>query len=163
MNIRFVLLFLILSFYSCKENTTSNENTETSAVEKEVITPVVKDEKVTEPTIISADLNNRSRNMKLLQGLWENIGDPAKRVEFKNTKKIDIMEGVQADEGTVFSITDKCEQTNINIQGESKQRFISILSLNQCYYISQLNGKILHLGDMSTGKTIKYKKVTPAN
>ena len=147
--------------FSCKQNDASSVSTDSAASEKSTVAAIVEETVDDRFTTNPVDLNNRSRNMKLLQGLWENIDDPSKRVEFKNTKKIEIMEGVQADDGTVFSIIDKCEQSNINIQGESKDRFISVLSLNQCYYIAQLNGKTLHLGDMSTGKTLKYKKVIP--
>ena len=161
MNKIYIFTLIALVMFSCKENASNSESTESAKTEKSSVAAIVEETVDDRFTTNPTDLNNRSRNVKLLQGLWENIDDPTKRVEFKNNKKIEIMEGVQADEGTVFSIIDKCEQSNINIQGESKDRFISVLSLNQCYYIAKLNGKTLHLGDMSTGKTLKYQKVVP--
>jgi len=158
-----IVLFLVLLLSSCKQEASSKvvreetKNTEVSQLKAQQ----EKQEDVTEPKTNSTFVNDRSRNSKLLQGLWEDIGDSTKRVEFKNSKKIDMMQDVQPDEGSTFAITDKCEETNINIQGESKGRFITVPSLNKCYYIALLNGKTLHLGDLSNGKTFKYKKVLP--
>ncbi len=151
MKLAYFLLLITCLLFSCKNNQTKQIDGIGHTVVEETSNTIPSSKK---------EINNHSRNLKLLQGLWQNLAEENQKLEFKNSRIIEITEGVQKDEGNVFTITDQCEQKNIVTPAKANDKIISIISLNRCYFIVQLDGNELKLGDLSNGKTLTYKKVS---
>ena len=104
--------------------------------------------------------NNASVKM-LLQGKWQSVDDKTNFLIFENDVRIEFNEGIENVDEEQFVLSNKClndSDKEIEIELE-KDKYISCLGSDLCWYIEDINKNFLILRYMGRGNTLKYSRV----
>lgn len=153
--IHFGLTLLFTSFLaSCGKEASKKTEDKKDSTEKSTQTSTPKtEEKTTKST------------MDLLQGKWQSIDDSKSFVVFENNLRKDIYDGEKSIEDEVFVLSDECqnpldkEANKERNPPKEKDKYISCVKTDMCWYILELDDKTLSLSYMGRGNTLTYKKV----
>lgn len=107
--------------------------------------------------------NAQKTNLELLQGKWQSIDDKTNFLIFENNhrKEANIIKGKGDWDDEEFVLSDKCindSDKDIELDKE-KDKYISCLESDLCWYIVSIDKKTLSLSYMGRGNTLTYKKV----
>lgn len=107
--------------------------------------------------------NAQKTNLELLQGKWQSIDDKTNFLIFENNhrKEANIIKGKGDWDDEEFVLSDKCindSDKDIELDKE-KDKYISCLESDLCWYIVSIDEKTLSLSYMGRGNTLTYKKV----
>jgi len=131
-----VCAMLIFTFTAC--NVTGNDNS-------------MEGNKVQAPTY-------ESNNMGLLQGTWQDVFERENRITFVGDTKRDEFPGVKIND-VKYTVSDHCgNPSNVNTN-KLEDRYITVLSLDQCFFINSLTESKLELTQVGQSSKSKYRKV----
>lgn len=112
---------------------------------------------------LSQIANAQKTNLELLQGKWQSIDDKTNFLIFENNhrKEANIIKGKGDWDDEEFILSDKCiNDSDKDIElGKEKDKYISCLESDLCWYIVSIDEKTLSLSYMGRGNTLTYKKV----
>jgi len=155
------LISLSLFIFSCSTSTTNNET-------KDKQTDSVKTQNSNEVTtkVTESQANDEtSQTYKLLQGQWQNEQDMSNEIVFeKNHRKEIVFDKNHKTNGfddNEFILSDRCmnaSNSNSDVPKE-KDKYISLVKEDMCWYIVKINATTLELSYMGRGNTLVYKKV----
>ncbi|NWJ51909.1 MAG: hypothetical protein HXX14_13700 [Bacteroidetes bacterium] len=101
--------------------------------------------------------------LQLLQGKWQSTDDKTNFLIFENNhrKEANIINGKGEWDDEVFVISNKCMNTTDKNEelDEEKDKYMSCLKSDLCWYIVELDSATLSLSYMGRGNTLTYKKV----
>jgi len=106
-------------------------------------------------------VNAQKSNLELLQGKWQSTDDKTNYLIFEDNHRKEIAKGMTGWDDEEFTLSDKCINYN-NKESENereKDRYISCLESDLCWYIIEVTPTRLSLSYVSRGNTLTYKKV----
>ena len=100
-------------------------------------------------------------NFELLQGKWQSTDDKTNFLVFEKNHRKEIARGMDKWDDEEFILSDKCmNDSNKDMEVEKeKDRYISVLKSDLCWYIIKLDPDTLSLSYLGRGNTLTYKKV----
>jgi len=129
----------------------SNQITDSTKSEKIIATPKTK-KAITQKS-----------TMELLQGKWQSMDDKTNFLVFEKNhrKEANIVDGKGNWDDEKFVISDRCmNETDKNEEIDTeKDKYISCMKSDLCWYIVKLDSTTLELSYMGRGNTLTYKKV----
>jgi len=144
--ITFCLISFCIIFSGCGNKQTTQTNIDTVSKKTNLNQP-------NESTV------NTSLTMTLLQGSWQSLDDESNYVIFENNHRKELaIESNGTDEE--FVLSEKCmnkSDANNGIPSE-KDKYISCLQSDMCWYIVKLDSVNLELSYMGRGNTLRYMK-----
>lgn len=103
----------------------------------------------------------RSGIAELLQGKWQHIDDTSNYLVFEGNHRKETAGGSDQWDDEPFVLSDKCAN-DFNKDSETepeKDRYISCIASDLCWYIIDVDQKTLSLSYMGRGNTLTYKRV----
>ncbi len=103
----------------------------------------------------------RSGIAELLQGKWQHVDDKSNYLVFEGNHRKETAGGSDQWDDELFVLSDKCANDfNKNSETEpEKDRYISCLASDLCWYILDVDQETLSLSYMGRGNTLTYKRV----
>ena len=103
----------------------------------------------------------RSAIAELLQGKWQHVDDKSNYLVFEGNHRKETAGGSDQWDDELFVLSDKCANDfNKNSETEpEKDRYISCLASDLCWYILDVDQETLSLSYMGRGNTLTYKRV----
>ena len=100
-------------------------------------------------------------NFDLLQGKWQSEDDKTNFVVFEKNHRKEIAEGTKAWDDEEFIISDQCgnEMNKADNNPKEKDKYISCIKSDLCWYIESVTAEKLILQYMGRGNTLKYTRV----
>lgn len=99
-------------------------------------------------------------NLDLLQGKWRNTDDTTNFLVFEKNHRKEIAAGMTEWDDEEFILSYKCineSDKNLEIQNV-KERYISLIKSDMCWYIVDLDDHSLTLSYMGRGNTLNYTR-----
>lgn len=98
---------------------------------------------------------------ELLQGKWQSLDDKTNFLVFDKTQRKEIAKGMKDWDIEPYSLSNKClNESDKVMNGEpEKDKYISCLKSDMCWYIISINKDFLTLSYTGRGNTLKYKRV----
>jgi hypothetical protein len=109
------------------------------------------------PTMDNA---NAGSVVELIQGKWQSLEDESNFLVFEKNERKEISDGMDSWDVEPFVLSDKClneSDSNNGIELE-KDRYISCMESDLCWYIVDVNRDFLSLSYMGRGNTLRYKR-----
>ncbi len=100
-------------------------------------------------------------NFYLLQGKWQSTDDKTNFIIFENNQRKEIATVMNDLVVETFSLSDKCtnQSDTYNHLPSEKDKYLSLIKSDLCYYIIELNATNLSLSFMGRGNTLNYTRV----
>jgi hypothetical protein len=135
----FIILFIAVIFTGCGNNS---------------------GHRITHKDSLAVKIKSGKKILELLQGKWQNTDDSTDFVIFENNHRKRIAGKMTKWDDEVFILSDSCcnesnRETNLEIE---KDRYISSMESDMCWYILKLDSKTLLLSYISTGNIISYQR-----
>ena len=98
---------------------------------------------------------------ELLQGKWQSMDDKTNFLMFDENERKEISDGMKTWDKEAFVLSNKClnESDKENGLKLEKDKYMSCMESDLCWYIVFLNKDFLTLSYMGRGNTLKYKRV----
>ena len=144
--VSFIIILSMLTNLGCK-NTTENKSTADSTA------VIVDSVKATKSTGAGSTLDQ-------LQGLWQSTDDAKNFLLFEGDHRKESYEGIDAVDDEIFVLSDKCmnESNKDAVTEKEKDRYISTIDSDMCWYIVSVDSEMLTLSYMGRGNTLVYKR-----
>jgi len=115
------------------------------------------DENKTDST---AGIQEQPSNFELLQGKWQSNDDKTNFLVFEKNHRKEISEGMQNWDDEEFILKDQCENETNKADNNSKEkdRYISCIKSDLCWYIESVSKEKLILQYMGRGNTLTYTR-----
>lgn len=158
------LLILGITFVSLSVFTSCGVDSHKKSAPDAAIDKIAEEPAATNPeTQGSATVASQKTALELLQGKWQSTDDQTNFVVFENNhrKEANIVDGKGDWDDTEIVVSDHCmnAMNNDDATAKEKDRYISCLKEDLCWYILTLNDSTLSLSYMARGNTLEYKKV----
>lgn len=157
-----VAAFSLSILTSCGGGNNKEAVSNSSPKELAQVTDSTKTEKII-ATHHSSKVIAQKSTRELLQGKWQSMDDKTNFLVFEKNhrKEANIINGKGQWDDEVFVISDKCmNETDKNEElDKEKDKYISCLKSDLCWYIVKLDSATLELSYMGRGNTLTYKKV----
>ena len=100
-------------------------------------------------------------NLDLLQGKWKSIDDQTNFLIFEGNQRKEISEGMNNWDEETFIVSDRCingvdEDRELT---KEKDRYMSCLESDMCWYIVTLDSKTLIISYILRGNDLTYTRV----
>lgn len=148
------IFFAVLVMTGCTGGSSPSKETESTAGGSNA-GQSVSDELVSGPEAM------RSGVAELLQGKWRHIEDTSNYLVFEGNHRKEIAGGSDQWDDEPFVLSNKCVNDfnkDHDIKPE-KDRYISCLASDLCWYIIDIDQETLSLSYMGRGNTLTYKRV----
>ena len=98
---------------------------------------------------------------ELLHGKWQSMDDKTNFLMFDENERKESSDGMKTWDNEAFVLSNKClnESDKDNGLGLEKDKYISCMESDLCWYIVSLNKDFLTLSYMGRGNTLKYKRL----
>ena len=98
---------------------------------------------------------------ELLQGKWQSLDDKTNFLVFDKNQRKEIAKGMSNWDMEPFTLSNKCLiESDKEMTGEpEKDKYISCVKSDMCWYIISINKDFLELSYTGRGNTLKYKRV----
>ena len=98
---------------------------------------------------------------ELLQGKWQHIEDETNYLVFEGNHRKEIAEGMDKWDDETFVLSNKCanQSDKDNEIEPEKDKYISCIEADLCWYIMGVDEESLSLSYMGRGNTLTYKRV----
>jgi len=106
-------------------------------------------------------VNAQKSNLELLQGKWQSTDDKTNFLVFEDNHRKEISKGMTSWDDEEFTLSDKCINDNNkdNDTEREKDRYISCVESDLCWYIIEVTPTKLSLSYVARGNTLTYKRV----
>ena len=107
------------------------------------------------------DTQTAQSNFEKIQGKWQSTDDKTNFLVFEKDHRKEFADGMEKWDDEVFVLSDKCLNDldkDREIEPE-KDKYISCIKSDLCWYITEVNSTDLSLSYMGRGNTLMYKKV----
>ncbi len=97
----------------------------------------------------------------MLQGKWQHFEDKTNYLVFEGNHREEIAEGMDKWDDKTFILSNKCANQSDKDNGivPEKDRYISCIESDLCWYIVDVDKENLSLSYMGRGNTLTYKRV----
>lgn len=97
----------------------------------------------------------------LLQGKWQSLDDKTNFLVFDKNLRKEIANGMKNWDSEPFTLSNKClNESDKVMNGEpEKDKYISCIKSDMCWYIISINKDFLELSYTGRGNALKYKRV----
>lgn len=93
-----------------------------------------------------------------LHGKWQSLDDASSVIVFEENRKIEIYNDKEI-ANSVYIRSNKCQnKSNVNNEKETN-KYISVEQDDLCFYIIKLDETYLELNHLSTGNTLRFKRI----
>jgi hypothetical protein len=109
----------------------------------------------------SLDTQTAQSNFEKIQGKWQSTDDKTNFLVFEKDHRKEFADGMEKWDDEIFVLGDKCLNDldkDKEIEAE-KNKYISCIKSDLCWYITEVNSTDLSLSYMGRGNTLMYKKV----
>jgi hypothetical protein len=98
---------------------------------------------------------------ELLQGKWQSMDDKTNFLMFDKNERKESSDGMKTWDKEAFVLSNKClnESDKDNGLELEKDKYMSCLESDLCWYIVSLNKDFLTISYMGRGNTLKYKRI----
>lgn len=98
---------------------------------------------------------------ELLQGKWQSLDDKTNFLVFDKNQRKEIAKGMSNWDIEPFTLSNKClNESDKEMTGEpEKDKYISCVKSDMCWYIISINKDFLELSYTGRGNSLKYKRV----
>lgn len=156
-----IICSLTFSLISCKNDSAVKNNTIQTEQKSHDVSTFKKDSTT---AINKSILNNEETNssiLELLQGKWQHHSDNTNFLIFENNHRKEIAGATDKWGDETFTLSNKClnESDIDNGIPPEKDKYISCIESDLCWYIVEINKENLTLSYMGRGNTLKYKRV----
>ena len=113
------------------------------------------------PIAETQDTQTAQSNFEKIQGKWQSTDDKTNFLVFEKDHRKEIADGMEKWDDEVFVLGNKClndSDKDKEIEPE-KDKYISCIKSDLCWYITEVNSTDLSLSYMGRGNTLTYKKV----
>ena len=109
----------------------------------------------------SIEKKNVISTNELLQGKWQSMDDKTNYLMFDKNERKESSDGMKTWDKEVFILSNKCSNESNKDNGLKleKDKYLSCIESDLCWYIVYLNKDFLTLSYMGRGNTLKYKRV----
>ncbi len=99
--------------------------------------------------------------IELIQGKWQSMDDKTNFLIFNKNERFEISDGMNTWDKETFVISNKClnESDKDNGFELEKDKYISCIESDLCWYIVAINKDYLTLSYMARGNNLYYKRV----
>jgi hypothetical protein len=115
----------------------------------------------TSKSSLRAKTQTAQSSFEKIQGKWQSTDDKTNFLVFEKDHRKDFADGMEKWDDEVFVLGDKCLNDldkDREIEPE-KDKYISCIKSDLCWYIVEVNSSGLSLSYMGRGNTLTYKKV----
>ncbi|MBK6947758.1 MAG: hypothetical protein IPH16_06540 [Haliscomenobacter sp.] len=105
--------------------------------------------------------NNKEADIaQLLQGKWQHIDDESNFLVFEGNHRKETAAGTNQWDDEIFVLSDACANPSDKANGgePEKNRYISCIESDLCWYIIEVDKENLSLSYMGRGNTLTYKR-----
>lgn len=97
----------------------------------------------------------------MLQGKWQHVEDASNFIVFEGNHRKEIADGMTEWDDTEIVIADQCKNAGDSryASAAERDRYISDLKNDMCWYIISVDADNLQLSYVSRGNTLTYKRV----